>query len=56
MSPRRVGSSSSMISIARTLGAPDSVPAGKHATTASTALRSRRSVPVTVETRCMTWL
>src|SRR5436853_587813 len=29
--PRRVGSSSSMISMARTLGAPETVPAGKQA-------------------------
>ena len=33
--PRRVGSSSSMISIARTFGAPESVPAGKHARSTS---------------------
>ena len=35
--PRRAGSSSSMISIARTLGAPVSVPAGKPAASASIA-------------------
>jgi hypothetical protein len=35
-----VGSSSSMISMARTLGAPESVPAGKQARRASTAVSS----------------
>ena len=38
--PRRSGSSSSMISIARTFGAPVRVPAGKHAANASSASRS----------------
>ena len=33
--PRRDGSSSAMISIARIFGAPETVPAGKHATSAS---------------------
>jgi hypothetical protein len=45
-----------MISIARGFGAPESVPAGKQAVTASNALQSSRRRPVTVETRCMTWL
>ena len=45
-----------MISIARTLGAPLSVPAGKVATSASKALWSSRSSPTTVDTMCMTWL
>ncbi|PQM48573.1 hypothetical protein C1Y40_01212 [Mycobacterium talmoniae] len=42
--------------MARTLGAPDRVPAGKQAVTASNAVRSSASMPVTVDTRCMTWL
>ena len=46
--PRRVGSSSSMISMARTLGAPDRVPAGKVAASASKrrpVLAQRRRPP-----------
>ena len=43
--PRRVGSSSSMISMARILGAPERVPAGKQERRASTAVSSRRSWP-----------
>jgi hypothetical protein len=45
-----------MICIARTFGAPDSVPAGKPAISASSASRSGRSRPTTFETMCMTWL
>src|SRR5688572_11944753 len=52
--PRRVGSISSMISIARILGAPVTVPAGKHARRTSKASAPRRSVPTTWLTRCMT--
>src|SRR5947208_5513588 len=52
--PRRTGSSSSMISMARILGAPESVPAGKVARKASKQSRPGASVPRTLETRCMT--
>ena len=45
-----------MICIARTFGAPDSVPAGSTERSASIAPTSRRSVPDTEETMCMTWL
>ena len=41
------GSTSSMICIARTFGAPDSVPAGSTALSASIAVTSGRSVPET---------
>ena len=54
--PRRVFSTSSINSIARTLGAPDNVPAGKQAVTASSAVCPSASSPVTVDTRCITWL
>jgi hypothetical protein len=50
------GSSSSMICIARTFGAPESVPAGSTERSASMAPTSARSVPETEETMCMTWL
>jgi hypothetical protein len=53
--PRLVGSSSSMISIARSLGAPDTVPAGKVARNTASALRSSFSLPSTLETMCITW-
>ena len=43
-----------MISMARILGAPDSIPAGKVDHKASSADRSDRSVPVTSETMCIT--
>ena len=43
-----------MISIARILGAPDSVPAGRQARSASMASSSGRSLPVTEETMCIT--
>src|SRR6516162_11089028 len=52
--PRRVFSSSSMISIARTLGAPETVPAGKHAISASKQSTSSRSLPRRLDTRCIT--
>ncbi|MNP61922.1 hypothetical protein D3C76_1571540 [compost metagenome] len=48
------GSSSSMISMARIFGAPDKVPAGRIARSASMALRPCFSSPVTLETMCMT--
>ena len=44
-----------MISIARILGAPESVPAGKVARSTSIADIPSRSLPVTLETMCMTW-
>ena len=43
---RRVGSSSDRICIARIFGAPDTVPAGKHATSASRWSRSSASAAV----------
>jgi len=45
-----------MISIARTFGAPVSVPAGNVARVASNASASPASVPVTVDSMCWTWL
>ena len=45
-----------MISIARTLGAPDTVPAGKVARSTSMALRPAANSPDTCDVRCMTWL
>ena len=45
-----------MISIARTLGAPETVPAGNVASSASNASLPGASVPVTLLTMCMTWL
>ena len=48
--------SSSMICIARTFGAPETVPAGKPATRASSASYFGSSSPSTLETMCMTWL
>src|SRR3954454_8129752 len=49
---RLFGPSSSMISIARTLGAPDSVPAGRQLRSASKAVFPSSSRPVTLEHRC----
>ena len=43
-----------MISIARILGAPDSVPAGRTLRSASIAPTSGRSVPATWETMWIT--
>ena len=54
--PRGPSSSSLMISMARTLGAPVTVPAGKPAISASSALLSGRIRPSTFDTMCMTWL
>jgi hypothetical protein len=45
-----------MISIARTFGAPLSVPAGSDDRRASNAVFPAASVPVTVLDRCITWL
>ena len=44
-----------MISIARTFGAPDRVPAGNVAARASNPVRPGARSPTTVETMCMTW-
>src|SRR6266513_2943074 len=54
LKPRFTGSSSSMICIARTLGAPVTVPAGKLALSTSTASRPGAIRPSTFETMCMT--
>ena len=43
-----------MTSIARTFGAPETVPAGKVARSKSTASLSGRIFPRTFETMCMT--
>ena len=43
-----------MISMARTFGAPETVPAGKHARNTSSAPRPSRSRPSTWLTRCIT--
>lgn len=43
-----------MISMARIFGAPDSVPAGRIARSASIALSPSRNCPVTLDTMCMT--
>ena len=45
-----------MISMARTLGAPETVPAGKPATSASIASYFAASLPSTFDTMCITWL
>ena len=42
-------------SIARIFGAPETVPAGKHAVKASTGPNSSRRVPSTSLTMCITW-
>jgi hypothetical protein len=52
--PRLTGSSSSMISMARILGAPLTVPAGKVARSTSMALMPAFRCPVTLETMCIT--
>ena len=44
-----------IISIARTLGAPLTVPAGWQAANVSTAPRPSCNLPTTFETICMTW-
>ena len=54
--PRRTGSSSSMIWIARTFGAPLTVPTGSVARRASQQSSPARRRPVTVELMCITWL
>ena len=53
--PRLLGSTSSMISIARTLGAPESVPAGKVAARMSMLVTPSFRRPSTLETMCITW-
>jgi hypothetical protein len=45
-----------MISIARTFGAPTSVPAGNAAANRSKASRPGASSPCTPLTMCITWL
>jgi hypothetical protein len=45
-----------MISMARTLGAPDTVPAGSVARNTSMGVRPSARVPRTSEVRCITWL
>ena len=45
-----------MISMARTFGAPDTVPAGSVARSTSMALLPSRSVPDTCDVMCITWL
>ena len=45
-----------MISIARTFGAPDTVPAGSVARSTSMGVLPVASRPDTCEVRCMTWL
>jgi hypothetical protein len=54
--PRLSFSNSSMICMARTFGAPETVPAGKPATRASSASKDGSSRPSTFETMCITWL
>jgi len=44
-----------MISIARILGAPETVPAGKAARSASRPVAASSSSPVTVDEMCITW-
>ena len=45
-----------MISMARGLGAPDSVPAGNADMNTSSAVMSGLTSPVTIEQMCMMWL
>ena len=45
-----------MISMARTLGAPDTVPAGNVARSTSTGPCPGRSSPDTCDVMCITWL
>ena len=45
-----------MISIARTLGAPDTVPAGNVARSTSMGPLPSTSSPDTCDVRCITWL
>jgi hypothetical protein len=52
--PRLTGSSSSMISIALTFGAPDTVPAGKVARSTARASSPSRSLASTLDTMCIT--
>ena len=52
--PRLDTSKSSMICIARTFGAPETVPTGKAARNTSQGFKSSISFPVTVDEICMT--
>ena len=45
-----------MISMARTLGAPDTVPAGRVARSTSIGPLPGASRPDTCDVRCITWL
>ena len=45
-----------MISIARTFGAPERVPAGSVALKTSIEVQSSRIRPTTCEVMCITWL
>ena len=54
--PRSAGSSSSMISMARGFGAPESVPAGNADVNTSNDVMSGLTRPVTVEQMCIMWL
>ena len=45
-----------MISMARTFGAPETVPAGSVARNTSIGVRPSASSPDTCEVRCITWL
>ena len=54
--PRRTGSSESIICMARTFGAPLTVPAGSVARSTSIGPRPSRNSPDTCEVRCITWL
>ncbi len=53
--PRFTGSSSSMISMARIFGAPDSVPTGSVARSTSMAVLPSASRPTTLLEMCITW-
>src|SRR5262245_16378791 len=52
--PRRLPSSSEISCIARTFGAPETVPAGKQACSRSNGETPGRRSPATCETRCVT--
>jgi len=45
-----------MICMARTLGAPETVPAGRQACSASKAVFPGANWPVTFDVMCITWL
>ena len=54
--PRAAGSMPSIISMALTFGAPETVPAGNTAANASNMSAPARRRPATCETMCCTWL